>query len=89
MDALIASYGDTSSDSESDSQLPIVVSDNRSPPAAALPPPPIDLLNPPNTLGTFDYMERNTTSRIRSFPHIEGNYALHVCILVGFPLQRK
>ncbi|KAI3731217.1 hypothetical protein L1987_62403 [Smallanthus sonchifolius] len=89
MDALIASYGDTSSDSESDSQLPIVVSDNRSPPAAALPPPPIDLLNPPNTLGTFDYLQRNMTSRIRSFPHIEGNYALHVYIPVFIPSERK
>ncbi|KAM0043056.1 putative cyclic phosphodiesterase, U6 snRNA phosphodiesterase Usb1 [Helianthus debilis subsp. tardiflorus] len=86
MEALIASYGDSSSDSESESQPPI---DNRSPPATVLPPPPIDLLNPPNTLGTFDYLERNSGSRIRSFPHIEGNYALHVYIPVFIPSERK
>ncbi|KAF5795135.1 putative cyclic phosphodiesterase, U6 snRNA phosphodiesterase Usb1 [Helianthus annuus] len=86
MEALIASYGDSSSDSESESQPPI---DNRSPPVTVLPPPPIDLLNPPNTLGTFDYLERNSDSRIRSFPHIEGNYALHVYIPVFIPSERK
>ncbi|PWA78534.1 RNA ligase/cyclic nucleotide phosphodiesterase [Artemisia annua] len=78
MEALIASYGDTSSsDSDSDTQPPL---NNRSPPPPVLPPPPIDLLNPPNSFGAFDYLERNTSSRIRSFPHIEGNYALHVYI---------
>ncbi|KAJ0546510.1 putative U6 snRNA phosphodiesterase Usb1 [Helianthus annuus] len=86
MEALIASYGDSVSDSESESQPPI---DNRSPPATVLPPPPIDLLNPPNTLGTCDYLERNSGSRIRSFPHIEGNYALHVYIPVFIPSERK
>ncbi|XP_071686259.1 uncharacterized protein [Rutidosis leptorrhynchoides] len=88
MDALMASYGDTSSDSESDSQQP--VSDNvQSFPAAVLPPPPIDLLNPPNSLATVDYLECNTASRIRSFPHIHGNYALHVYIPVIIPSERK
>ncbi|KAI3702493.1 hypothetical protein L6452_28231 [Arctium lappa] len=81
MDALIASYGDTSSDSETDTQLPIAVREHdQSPSLPAIPPPPIELLNPPNSLGTFDYLQRNTASRIRSFPHIEGNYALHVYI---------
>ncbi|KAM0000405.1 putative cyclic phosphodiesterase, U6 snRNA phosphodiesterase Usb1 [Helianthus debilis subsp. tardiflorus] len=39
--------------------------------------------------GTFDYLERNSGSRIRSFPHIEGNYALHVYIPVFIPSERK
>ncbi|KAL7590100.1 hypothetical protein Lser_V15G36026 [Lactuca serriola] len=90
MEALIASYGDTSSDSESDSQPPLAASvDNHSPPPSSLPPPPIDLLNPPNSSGTFDYLQRNSASRIRSFPHIEGNYALHVYIPVFIPSERK
>ncbi|CAH1439718.1 unnamed protein product [Lactuca virosa] len=90
MEALIASYGDTSSDSESDSQPPLAASDdNHSPPPSILPPPPIDLLNPPNSSGTFDYLQRNSASRIRSFPHIEGNYALHVYIPVFIPSERK
>ncbi|KAI3516877.1 hypothetical protein L1887_16002 [Cichorium endivia] len=90
MEALIASYGDTSSDSESDSQPPVAASDdNRSPPPSILPPPPIDLLNPSNSSGTFDYLEPNTASRIRSFPHIEGNYALHVYIPVFIPPESK
>ncbi|KAI7748296.1 hypothetical protein M8C21_012103 [Ambrosia artemisiifolia] len=83
MEALIASYGDTSSDSDSESQPSI---NNQS----SLPPPPIHLLNPPNTLGaTFDYLECNSGSRIRSFPHIQGNYALHVYIPVFIPSERK
>ncbi|KAJ0538599.1 putative U6 snRNA phosphodiesterase Usb1 [Helianthus annuus] len=39
--------------------------------------------------GTCDYLERNSGSRIRSFPHIEGNYALHVYIPVFIPSERK
>lgn len=90
MEALIASYGDTSSESETDTQPPIAACEHhQSPPLPALPPPPIELLNPPNSLGTFDYLERNTASRIRSFPHIEGNYALHVYIPVFIPSGRK
>ncbi|KAL4574922.1 hypothetical protein LXL04_021762 [Taraxacum kok-saghyz] len=90
MEALIASYGDTSSDSESDSQPPIAASDDsHSQPPSILPPPPIDLLNPLNSSGTFDYLERNTASRIRNFPHIQGNYALHVYIPVFIPSERK
>ncbi|KAL8258211.1 hypothetical protein R6Q59_030252 [Mikania micrantha] len=89
MEALMASYGDTSSDSESDSRPAIVVADTRSSPATALPPPLIDLLNSPKTLGTSSYWERNRGSRIRSFPHIEGNFALHVYIPVFIPSERK
>ncbi|KAL8228230.1 hypothetical protein R6Q57_015814 [Mikania cordata] len=89
METLMASYGDTSSDSESDSRPAIVVIDNRSSPATALPPPPIDLLNSPKTLGTSGYWERNRGSRIQSFPHIKGNFALHVYIPVFIPSERK
>nr|XP_043612742.1 U6 snRNA phosphodiesterase [Erigeron canadensis] len=88
MEALVASYGDTSSDSESDSTPPVTAADP-SPPPVTLPPPPIDLLNPPNSLGNFDFLERNTENRIRSFPHIDGNYALHVYIPVVIPSERK
>nr|GEU99596.1 U6 snRNA phosphodiesterase [Tanacetum cinerariifolium] len=90
MEALIASYGDTSSDSDSDSQPPLTITNHHSSPMPpVLPPPPIDLLNPSNSLGAFDYLERNTSSRKRSFPHIEGNYALHVYIPVFIPSERK
>ncbi|KVI04588.1 U6 snRNA phosphodiesterase isoform X1 [Cynara cardunculus var. scolymus] len=89
MEALIASYGGTS-DSETNVVSPIAASEHdQSLPVPALPSPPIELLNPPNSLGTFDYLERNTASRIRSFPHIKGNYALHVYIPVFIPSGRK
>ncbi|XP_076930196.1 uncharacterized protein LOC143594886 [Bidens hawaiensis] len=79
MDLLMASYGESSSDSESDSQPPAIT---------GLPPPPIDLLN---TTTLFDYHEpsHSTTTRVRSFPHIQGNYALHVYIPVFVPSERK
>ncbi|XP_039683592.1 U6 snRNA phosphodiesterase [Medicago truncatula] len=44
-----------------------------------LPPPPIALLHPPNFLGPQDIQIRQTT-KVRSFPHVDGNYALHVYI---------
>lgn len=30
--------------------------------------------------GTPDYLQTGQASRVRSFPHVEGNYALHVYI---------
>ncbi|KAL6541685.1 hypothetical protein OROGR_011171 [Orobanche gracilis] len=91
MDALIASYGDTSSDSdvEADSR-PTHKSETRLSPTP-LPPPPIYLLHAPNSPGTSDFsLERNNSNRVRSFPHVEGNYAMHVYIPVTIPLaQRK
>lgn len=110
MEALRASYGDTSSDSESDSELirfpePSPLSE----PAQSLtplPPPPLHLLNTPNALGmpcftqcfymsmcskcliSFFFLkgasdfssQSDQPNRVRCFPHVEGNFALHVYI---------
>ncbi|KAL5569736.1 hypothetical protein UlMin_026311 [Ulmus minor] len=90
MEALIASYGDASSDSDSDSPLeppppPTTTSQDPSP----LPPPPLSLLEPPNSYATLDYSISGQSSRVRSFPHVEGNYALHVYIPVCIPSTLK
>ncbi|KAF6152983.1 hypothetical protein GIB67_021588 [Kingdonia uniflora] len=85
MEALIASYGDSSSDSES-SSLPRETktqSSNLKQELDRLPPPPIHLLNPPNA---FDYFQMGQGNRVRNFEHVEGNYALHVHIPVHIPL---
>ncbi|KAJ7949623.1 U6 snRNA phosphodiesterase [Quillaja saponaria] len=88
MEALLASYGDASSDSDSNSssQRPSLADSSDSNP---LPPPPLSLLNPLNSLGTLDFPRTSQTSRIRSFPHVDGNYALHVYIPVHIPPQSK
>ncbi|PON60025.1 U6 snRNA phosphodiesterase Usb [Parasponia andersonii] len=86
MEALIASYGDESSDSESPPQPPPSTS---SPEPNLLPPPPISLLIPPNSLGDLDYSPGEQPSRVRTFPHVEGNYALHVYIPVYIPSPPK
>ncbi|KAL0298312.1 UNVERIFIED_CONTAM: hypothetical protein Sradi_6491000 [Sesamum radiatum] len=79
MDALRASYGETSSDSDSDSGPTHEPGPAQSPPP--LPPPPLSLLQPPNSLGTSDLLiQRHNPNRVRSFPHVEGNYAVHVYI---------
>lgn len=91
MEALRASYADTSSgDSDSDSDSKRIPNSNETqPPLPALPPPPISLLNPPNSIGTFDYLQSSQPSRVRTFPHVEGNYALHVYIPVHIPSEVK
>ncbi|GAB2281866.1 hypothetical protein Dimus_016428 [Dionaea muscipula] len=95
MDALRASYADSSSDSDSDADyppqgIPPPVPIPESPVAAEpLPPPPISLLSPPNSLGALDYLPKGQSSRVRSFPHVEGNYALHVYIPVFIPQLEK
>lgn len=33
-----------------------------------------------NGEGSQDFLQTGQTSRVRSFPHVEGNYALHVYI---------
>ncbi|KAH7866237.1 hypothetical protein Vadar_017524 [Vaccinium darrowii] len=87
MEALRASYGDTSdSDTESDPLPPPATSSSHQP-RNPLPPPPLHLL--PNSLGTLDYGQDGQPSRVRSFPHVEGNYALHVYIPVRIPLAPK
>lgn len=90
MEALRASYGDAASSSDSDSDSE---SNSKSPSSSSisktqvsvLPPPPLDLLNPPDSLSTPDYLLTSQANRIRSFPHVDGNYALHVYIPVHIP----
>ncbi|EEF51635.1 U6 snRNA phosphodiesterase 1 [Ricinus communis] len=92
MEALIASYGDASSDSDSDTALPtataasITTISNTKPEITPLPPPPVSLLIPPNSI---DYFQAGQPSRMRSFAHVEGNYALHVYIPVYIPPASK
>ncbi|KAF0892723.1 hypothetical protein E2562_017694 [Oryza meyeriana var. granulata] len=85
MDALVANYA---SDSDSDGDAPVVIAGETAlePPesSALLPPPPLDLLQPPNFV---DYSTMAQGSRVRSFPHVEGNYALHVYIPVVIPSE--
>uniref|UniRef100_A0A0D9VIY7 U6 snRNA phosphodiesterase n=1 Tax=Leersia perrieri TaxID=77586 RepID=A0A0D9VIY7_9ORYZ len=70
------------SDSDSDGDAPAATEGGAAPglpeSSALLPPPPLDLLQPPNF-----------GSRVRSFPHVEGNYALHVCIPVVIPSEAR
>ncbi|XP_073126841.1 uncharacterized protein [Henckelia pumila] len=89
MEALRASYGESSSGSDSESE-PATSSDPTQLPIS-LPPPPLSLLHPPNSLGSFDHsVQSDQPNRFRSFPHVEGNFALHVYIPVIIPLtQRK
>ncbi|CAN0870341.1 U6 snRNA phosphodiesterase 1 [Linum grandiflorum] len=97
MEALIASYGDDSSDSNSDSEVSPppkpdsgTASTIHSPIPPPLPPPPISLLTPPSgSIGAADFFQPCQPSRLRSFPHVEGNYALHVYIPVHIPPASK
>ncbi|KAL2337198.1 hypothetical protein Fmac_011644 [Flemingia macrophylla] len=84
MEALQACYGDGSSDSDSES-APFVPTSAPSEVSTPLPPPPLSLLDPPKDL---DFQVAQT-SRVRSFPHIDGNYALHVYIPINISLQSK
>ncbi|KAI3844594.1 hypothetical protein MKX03_001446 [Papaver bracteatum] len=92
MEALRATYGnDSSSSSDPDISPPTSSSSrhnlnsekskSKSEPFR-LPPPPLSLLSSPNPL---DYTEIGQGSRVRNFPHIQGNYALHVFIPVYIP----
>lgn len=87
MDALVANYA---SDSDSDGDAPAATAGEAAPvppePSALLPPPPLDLLQPPNFV---DCSTMAQGSRVRSFPHVEGNYALHVYIPVVIPSDAK
>ncbi|KAH6790464.1 U6 snRNA phosphodiesterase-like protein [Perilla frutescens var. frutescens] len=88
MDALRASYGDTSSDSDSESG-PTRLSDPTQS-ETPLPPPPLNLLHPPHSAGISDLsLHRDHPNRVRSFPHVEGNYALHVYIPVYIPASSR
>ncbi|XP_052887001.1 uncharacterized protein LOC108476263 [Gossypium arboreum] len=76
---------DDSSDSNSDHSPKLSLPTNSNPQteemlSSPLPPPPVSLLHPPNSLGSLDYLQSGQPSRVRSFPHVEGNYALHIYI---------
>ncbi|KAB2596538.1 U6 snRNA phosphodiesterase-like [Pyrus ussuriensis x Pyrus communis] len=89
MEALIASYGDSSSDSGSESPAPPLPPPselkNSQEPTTALPPPPLSLLDSPNSFGFLDFSPTAQPSRVRNFAHVEGNYAVHVYIPVHIP----
>ncbi|KAK8606468.1 hypothetical protein V6N13_030750 [Hibiscus sabdariffa] len=97
MEALRATYGDdasSDSDSESEGFSPPTLPSKSKPQteetlSTPLPPPPVSLLHPLNSLGSLDYLQTGQPSRVRSFPHIEGNYALHVYIPVLIPPVSK
>nr|AFJ66178.1 hypothetical protein 11M19.24 [Arabidopsis halleri] len=87
MEALRASYGDSSSDSDTDDLSPAgSVTENSSEKSTArkqekesisLPPPPLALLD--------SIVSTEPGVRVRNFPHVDGNYALHVYIPVSIP----
>lgn len=87
MEALQACYGDGSSDSDSES-APSIPTSTPSAVYTPLPPPPISLLEPPNFLGPLD-LQIDQTTRVRSFPHVNGNYALHVYIPINISSPSK
>ncbi|KAH9770510.1 U6 snRNA phosphodiesterase [Citrus sinensis] len=123
MEALLASYGDSYSDSDTERGNPSNsgINSSSSQPETTnlpLPPPPLSLVNPPNSLGKYNISSINGSlsiliyahqlfavlptkgsidhhlptgqpSRVRNFPHVEGNYALHVYIPVLIPLAPK
>lgn len=84
MEALRVSY-DSDSDSDSDSNRTPPQPSSASTSLAPLPPPPISLLHPPNSLAPLDSLPTVQVSRVRTFPHVQGNYALHVYIPVHIP----
>ncbi|XP_042374228.1 U6 snRNA phosphodiesterase-like isoform X2 [Zingiber officinale] len=96
MEALRASYGADSEGSDADDSPAAESMSSRNgakinsrevrqqlhPLPVSLPPPPLDLLQTPDLP---DFSSTTQGSRIRSFPHVEGNYALHVYIPVLIP----
>ncbi|XP_078148236.1 U6 snRNA phosphodiesterase-like protein [Carex rostrata] len=93
MEALRASYGSDSDESDgSPSTSPIRSNGEDSKRAVKteasdlLPPPPLDLLQPPNYI---DYSSLTQGNRARSFPHVEGIYALHIYIPVYIPATAR
>ncbi|XP_060181511.1 uncharacterized protein LOC132611118 isoform X1 [Lycium barbarum] len=87
MEALIASYADDSSDSDSEPSASTSIAEETR--LTPLPPPPISVLHPPNSLVSLDSLPTTRVNRVRSFPHVEGNYALHVYIPVHIPSATK
>lgn len=93
MDALRACYeGSSESEAESDSDDPSpppTTTKTISETSNSLPPPPLSLLTPCNSFGAVDFLQSGQASRVRNFPHVEGNYALHVYIPVFIPIAPK
>ncbi|XP_024012392.1 U6 snRNA phosphodiesterase isoform X2 [Eutrema salsugineum] len=99
MEALRATYGDSSSDSDTDDFTPpssvaansgeksTSVEHEREP--ITLPPPPLSLLDSIGSTGSLDFFATEPGVRVRNFPHVDGNYALHVYIPVSIPLLPK
>ncbi|KAG0453964.1 hypothetical protein HPP92_025268 [Vanilla planifolia] len=84
MEALWASYG---SDSEDSVDFSLGYDNINSSPTSStmsnpnmdpilLPPPPVELLQPPNSTDLSIFQG----DRVRSFPHVAGNYSLHIFI---------
>ncbi|XP_010426300.1 PREDICTED: U6 snRNA phosphodiesterase-like [Camelina sativa] len=96
MDALRASYGDASSDSDTDDlpppcSVPAIpgeksTADKESIP---LPPPPLSLLESIVSTGSLDFSTTEPVARVRNFPHVDGNYAFYVYIPVIIPPSSK
>uniref|UniRef100_A0A1D1YNA0 U6 snRNA phosphodiesterase 1 n=1 Tax=Anthurium amnicola TaxID=1678845 RepID=A0A1D1YNA0_9ARAE len=100
MEALRASYGSDSDSDDSPPKATTTTTTARTarggggggppsrcpskpPKPAPLPPPPLGLLDDlPHSLGYSPLVHINRT---RSFPHVEGNYALHVFVPVIIP----
>ncbi|KGN50332.1 U6 snRNA phosphodiesterase [Cucumis sativus] len=95
MDALRASYGGSSSDEEVDTVSPPSASTSapqfldETVTFLPLPPPPLSLLNFPNSTCVLDDLPIDQATRVRSFPHVQGNYALHVYIPVYVPTNAR
>ncbi|XXG78012.1 hypothetical protein AAC387_Pa08g2044 [Persea americana] len=97
MDALRASYA-YSSDSDADASSPPKSrsrdscsrqTSNPQRSSDPLPPPPLALLAPPPPQSLANYHQTGHGSRVRTFPHVEGNYALHVFIPVIIPPAKR
>ncbi|CAN8244660.1 unnamed protein product [Cochlearia groenlandica] len=85
MEALIASYGDDSSDSDNEKSISEKVKIE----PISLPPPPLSLLDSIVSSGSLDILSTEPCVRVRNFPHVHGNYALHVYIPVCIPPLAK
>ncbi|KMZ64534.1 hypothetical protein ZOSMA_361G00140 [Zostera marina] len=92
MDTLLATYGydsdDNSNTDENNTTLKNTVlegGDEIKLSVVRLPPPPLDLLDSFHSIGGSSAQ----VNRIRSFPHVEGNYALHIFIPVLIPLSAR
>ncbi|XP_056850525.1 uncharacterized protein LOC108828314 isoform X2 [Raphanus sativus] len=96
MDALRASYGDSSSDSDTDDLSPAAANPGEESTSVkheketiSLPPPPLSLLDSIGSTGSLDVYSTESVTRVRNFPHVHGNYALHVYIPVFIPQLAK